>query len=286
MAERHVAALLREAFRRGGMVRSIRKAEAVVAWPRVVGPTLARFARARALRGGVLFVDVPDSETAMHLSLQRARILDAYARRLGRREVRDVRFVAGRPSPPEPVAAPPPLRDPDPEAWSELNRRLGALDLPDALAGPALAAGRALLAHHARAAEAGWRPCPHCGAPSPGDGPCDPCARARTAPAVRRAAETLSVRPEADTPSLSEEERAVARDLAIEALDARIHEALPQVLADPGLRPQLAAAVRSRTALAEGVPGASVTVERVARAHPAAARVLAGTLPSEPDEDR
>ncbi|MEX2501055.1 MAG: DUF721 domain-containing protein [Trueperaceae bacterium] len=280
MAERHVAGLIAEAFRRGGMLRAVRKAEAVVAWPHVVGPEVARFARARALRSGVLFVDVPDSETAMHLALQRARFLDAYERHLGRREVRDIRFAAGRPVTSEPAPAPPSPQEPDPDAWADLNRRLGALDLPEALAGPTLRAGRAFLVHRERAKRAGWRPCPHCGALSPDDGPCDACLRHRSAPAVQRAARTLSLRPDQATPLLSDEERKVAEDLACEALDERMLEALPQVVATPALRPQLAAAARNRLALALGIAPSEVGSEHLERLDPRIGRVLAGTLPA------
>jgi hypothetical protein len=289
MAERHVGELIGEVFRRGGMVRSVRKAEAVIAWPRVAGPELARFSRARALRGGVLFVDVSDSETAMHLSMQRARFLAAYERRLGRREVKDIRFVAGRPAPePAPAEAPPPA-EPDPDEWRAVARRLGELDLPQALAEPTLAAARAMLAHRRRARAAGWTPCPHCGALSPDPGPCDACRRHRAAPAVRAHAEALTVDPAAQAAALGEEERAVARALAVEALDARLAELLPQVLASPALRPQLARAARHRLALAEGRPVGDVEEAETARLDPRIARALGrwgGADPSEggPDE--
>ncbi len=274
MAERPVGELIAEVFRRGGMVRAVRKAEAVVAWPRIAGPELARFARARALRGGVLFVDVPDSETAMHLSLQRARFLEAYARRFGGGTVRDIRFSAGRPVDTPVPDAPPPPSEPDPEEWTLLRRRLGELELPAPLAGPALAAGRAMLAHRSRARQAGWTPCPHCGALSPEPGPCDACRRHRDAPPVRAAARVLTFDPGAPTPALSEEERAVAAALAVEELDARMAELLPQVLATPELRPQLELAARHRLALAEGREPTDVGDADVARLDPRIARAL------------
>lgn len=284
MAEKHVRDVLAEVFRRGGMVRSLRRAEAVVAWPRVAGAELARFSRARALRNGVLFVDVPDSETAMHLSLQRARFLDAYERRFGRREVRDIRFAAGRP------AAPPSdgrdghdghdghgaatATEPDPGEWSDLARRLGELDLPERLAGPALEAARAMLAHRRRAREAGWTPCPHCGALSPEPGPCDACRRHRTDPGVRAASRALTVDPTVATPTLTDEQRTVAVALAVEALDARLLELLPHVLASPELRPQLGRAARNRAALEAGLPPDRVGPAELDRLDPRIGRVL------------
>lgn len=251
MAERHVGELIGEVFRRGGMVRAVRRAEAVVAWPRIVGPELARFAQARALKNGVLFVDVPDSETAMHLSWQRARILDAYERQLGRREVRDVRFAAGRPVPAADAPPPPASAEPDPAEWRALTSALAPLELPPSLAGPALEAARAMLRHRRRAREAGWTPCPHCGALTADAGPCGACARLRRAPRVHVLAERLAVDPQSSHPGATDDELVVARGLAVERLDARIAELLPQVLASPELRPQLERAARIRIALAE-----------------------------------
>ena len=274
MPERHVRDVIGEFFRRGGMLRSVRRAEAVVAWPRIVGAELARFAQARALRSGVLLVDVSDSETAMHLSLQRARFLDAYERYLGRREVRDIRFAAGRRAPPPAASPPQPPRDPDPQAWSALAAELGALDLPAELAGPALAAARAMLTHRRRAREAGWTPCPHCGALSPDPGPCEACRRYRADPGVRFAAERLVTDPDAATPELSDDERVVARALAVEALDARLLELLPQVLAAPALKPQLAQAARHRVALDQGRPTCDIDDADLDRLDPRIARVL------------
>ena len=274
MPERHVRDVIGEFFRRGGMLRSVRRAEAVVAWPRIVGAELARFAQARALRSGVLLVDVSDSETAMHLSLQRARFLDAYERYLGRREVRDIRFAAGRRAPPPAASPPQPPRDPDPQAWSALAAELGALDLPAELARPALAAARAMLTHRRRAREAGWTPCPHCGALSPDPGPCEACRRYRADPGVRFAAERLVTDPDAATPELSDDERVVARALAVEALDARLLELLPQVLAAPELKPQLAQAARHRVALDQGRPTCDIDDADLDRLDPRIARVL------------
>jgi predicted nucleic acid-binding Zn ribbon protein len=274
MAERHVGEVIGEFFRRGGMLRAVRRAEAVVAWPRIVGPELARFAQARALKDGVLFVDVPDSETAMHLSLQRARILEAYERWLGRREVRDVRFAAGRPAPPDRAPRPPELPEPDPAEWRALSAALAPLDLPPSVAGPALEAARAMLRHRRRAREAGWTPCPHCGALTADPGPCPACGRLREAPRVRRMARRLTVDPEALLPDASDDERTVARALAVERLDERVAELLPQVLASPELRPQLERAARIRIALAEERALATIDDADLERYDARVARVL------------
>lgn len=274
MAERHVTEWIGELFRRGGMVRAVRRAEAVVAWPAVVGPELARFARARAIKNGVLFVDVPDSETAMHLSLQRPRILDAYERHLGRREVRDVRFAAGRPAPPEAPAPPPEPADPDPDEWRALTRSLAPLDLPPSVAGPALDAARAMLRHRRWAREAGWTACPTCGVLTPDEGPCAACARLREAPRVRAMADRWAVDPDRAPEDASDDEARVARTLAAEALDRRIAELLPQVLASPELRPQLERAAHNRVAVSEERPVAAVNDDDLRRLDARVARVL------------
>ncbi len=288
MAE-HVANVVAKFFARGGRTRAYRRAAAVVAWPEIVGATLARFAVARSVRDRTLFVDVSDSETAMHLSLQRPRFLRAYAERFGPGVIQDVRFVAGRPAdrapggppPPEPSgsagsagddAAPPAPVDADER--ERLLASLGRLELPEAVATPALEAGEAWLRHRARAEAAGWTPCPHCGALSPDPGPCDACRRYRAAPAVRRAAERLRVDPAAATPDLSEDERRVAAALAVEALDEALLGLLPQVLASPALAPQLREAATVRLALSEDKPREAVDAADVDRLDARVARAL------------
>ncbi|MDZ7800252.1 MAG: DciA family protein [Trueperaceae bacterium] len=274
MPEKHVRDLISEVFRRGGMRRAVRRAEAVLAWPRIVGAKMARFTTARALEGGVLFVDVPDSETAMHLSLQREQFLEAYRERFGQRDVRDIRFRAGRPSAAEAPPAPPAPPAVDEAESSALERELGRLDLPDGVAGPTLAAAHAMLRHRVRARADGWTPCPHCGALSPGTQPCDACRRHRAAPRVVRAAEGLALDPTLAMGAFGDDERAVARDLAVERLDARMLELLPEVLASPRLAPQLAAAARNRVALARGCDPFDVNLDDVGGLDPRVARAL------------
>ena len=243
----HVRDVLAEIFRRGGMKRAVRRAEAVLLWPQAVGPELARFSEAKTLRDGVLIVEVPDSETAMHLTLQRERFLRSYRDRLGVRELREIRFVVGRPAyrgvgRPEAPAQP----EPDPHEFERLARALGALDLPDEVAGAAFDAGKAWLGHRARLAAQGHEPCPLCGAMTPHDDMCDTCRRYRGEPRVMAAAARLVMDPAAPTPQLSDDERAVARWLARRSIDEMLLELLPQVIAEPALRNQLEqVAVRS-----------------------------------------
>jgi hypothetical protein len=265
--ERHVADVIREAFRRGGLIRGVRRAEAVLQWAQVVGPEVARFSSAVGLTGGVLIVDVPDPETAMHLGMQRHHILAAYRDRLGSGAVRDVRFRVGRAEPDDdpPTPAAPDV-PPDPESVAALARAMHALDA--SVAGPAMRAGKALLTLHARRRAAGWRSCAVCGVPcEPDPGSSDPwcpvCTRHANAPRVQRAVERLTVHPDDPCDALTADERAVAALLALTRLRAAAVELLPQVLGEPTLLPQLEQLARATAALHHGLALASVTDEHV-----------------------
>lgn len=246
----HVSELLAEVFRRGGMKRSLKRAQAVLLWPQVAGRQLAAFTRARNLVDGVLFIDVPDSETAMHLTLQRKRFLDVFQGKFGAREVRDIRFQTGR----QVETAERPLEEAtpvtvDPEDLSKLSRALGELELPEEVAQPAWRAAQSMLAYRARRRAEGWTNCPTCDALTPEPGLCSTCGRYAEDHQVIAAARQLSVTPVVDTPHLSEDERAVAEMLALQELDATLRELLPQAIADPERRSQLEAAARSYLAL-------------------------------------
>jgi hypothetical protein len=282
-SERSLAELVQEVFRRGGLVRGVRRAEAVLLWPSVVGREVARFATAVGLRNGTLLVEVPDPETALHLGMQRHHVLAAYRERLGAGAVRELRFRVGRPAqaPTPPPAAPePPV---DPEAVAALARGLSGLD---DLAGPALRAGKALLTLRARRLASGWRPCPVCGALSeptdPGaarsaavagleargftidlGGWCSTCRRHAGTPRVQRGAERLSVAPGDACSFLTDDERAVAVALALARLARVALELLPQALGDPTVRPQLNHVAHAAAALRHGLRVEDVTPEHL-----------------------
>ncbi len=268
MRERHVASWIDAALRRGGWVRGVRRAEAVLAWPRIVGADVARFATAVAFQNGTLIVEVADAETAMHLGLQRHRILEAYRSRLAEPAVRDLRFRVGRVAPPEPPQPPPePAADP-----AELRRlEQAAVGLPDDLVMAAAATGRALAMLRARRRAAGWCPCDVCGGltePAPeaigrtaggnsrgatgAQARCATCRRQATLPKVVDAAERLSVVPTVRTPALTDDERRVALWLARGRIRAMIQDLLPRALADDATLGALEAAVRCAVALHRG----------------------------------
>lgn len=231
-----VAEVLGAVFSRSGIKRQIKRAEAVLLWPQVVGSEVAQFTLARSLQDGVLLVEVADSETAMHLSFTRQKFLDVYRAKFGIKEVQDIRFRVGRVA--EATSAPTLQTEvtADPKALAALARQLGALNLPDALAQPAIKAAKAMLAYRARRQAEGWRPCPICEALSPDGTLCSTCLRYSATSPVREAAQLLAAQPHGATPLLSAEERAVACYLARRLLEELLLKLLPQVLADSAQR--------------------------------------------------
>lgn len=300
MHERHVSELIAEVFRRAGMKRGVRRAAAVLLWRKLVGPELASFSTAVALRDGVLYVNVSDSETAMHLSMERHRFLAAYRDRYGVTDVREIRFQVGRLGDDEERgeerAA---LPEPDPREVERLRRDLSALGLPDDVLDAALLTGRSLLALQAARRELGWVPCPTCGALH--DGPvrpespretamraagqedhdvslqralCQPCSRYAREGRVVAAAGKLRTSPMADVPGLAEEERAVAAYLARRSLDAAIASLLPAAIEDKRLALQLGGVARCRLALEHGRRPDTFTLDDVRELDPRVAAVL------------
>lgn len=292
--------LLAELFRRKGMRRSLKRAEAVLLWPRVVGRDVARFSVARGFADGVLYVDVTDSETAMHLSLQRQRFLAVYHDTYGLHEVKDVRFQAGRVTgdaddgEEEPGGAP----SPDPAEVASLESAVAAASLPDDVAAVARGAARALAAHWARQRAAGHTACPTCGALHDGvltglaprdrrlaelgrdsEGLrdrelCPSCRRAAREPRVVAAARRLALDPSEPHPELAPEEAAVARRLATLYLEDTVTDLLPRVVSDPALRPHLERAARCLAALRTGKGEGDLTDDDLRLLDERVARVL------------
>ncbi len=243
-ASRGVSDLLAEVFKKGGLKRGVKRAEAVLLWPQVVGAKVARFTEAKTLQDGVLYVEVQDSETAMHLSFQRQKFVNVYAAKFGVRDVKDVRFRTGR----RPLLeeSPPPKKTvpPNPRALAELSRAVAQAELSDELTQRAMGAAKAMLSWRAEREAEGWRSCDVCGGLTPKPGLCVTCARYAEFPKVRTAGRALAVAPGQATPLLSEDERTVAVFQARAYLAEKVQELLPQVLADPTYRPHLEFAAR------------------------------------------
>lgn len=288
MAEKHVSEFFAEVFRKAGMKRSMKRAEAVVLWPRVVGADVARFTTARALREGVLYVDVTDSETAMHLSMQRSRFLAEYRSTYGVTDVREVRFQVGRVAQPQPVNLDqqevPPLDKVEPHDLARLASNLYSLNLPEDVAQLALRAGQRLLALQAARRAQGWTPCPTCGALHDGNVRpltpreetlrqagrreeraelarqlCAACARYAQEGRVRSAAARLQHEPMAQHPDLTDDEVAVAQHLAMRHLDERLMELMPAAALDSKAVATLEQVARCRVALSSNVAPEHVT---------------------------
>ena len=274
---RRAGDLLTELFRRKGMGRPMRRAEVVLLWPRVVGREVAKFSSARAFSNGVLIVDVTDSETAMHLSMQRQRFIAVYHETYGLREVKDVRFQAGRvaaePEPQPGSAVDEPAAGPELEP---LERAVEEAAMPEDVAQAARGAARSLAVHWARRRAEGHLPCPTCGAlhdgalqePLPRERRmaetgrtnatlrdrelCPSCRRAAAEPRVVAAARRLALSPGEPVEDLSPDERQVARRSARIYLEETMNDLLPRAVADPSVRSHLEQAARCLASLVSG----------------------------------
>jgi len=286
-------------FGRSGMKRRLKRAEAVILWPQVVGD-VARFSEAKRLQDGVLIVEVTDSETAMHLSHQRHRFIDAYQRRFGVSDLKDIRFRVGKPQAANTAATTqptttqpintPPGAAPDPKALASLAKHINA-QLPDNLAGPALQAAKAMLRAQATRAAQGAPTCTICGVitqldpnqldpnqldpTSPQEmALCRACRRYLEHPLVIRASRTIAVNPDKPTPELSDDERTAALWQAEKLLRERIDALVPHVLAEPDQRVVLETAVRCYLALHLKKPTAQVTETDFVNLEPRLQRLL------------
>lgn len=271
---RDVSDLLAEVFKKGGLKRGVRRAEAVLLWPQVVGAKVAKFTEAKTLQDGVLFVEVPDSETAMHLSFQRQKFVNVYTAKFGVRDVKDVRFRTGRRPLLEPTVPPKVTVQPDPKALAELSRTVSRAELSDELTRSAMQAAKAMLTWRAAREADGWVPCSVCAALTPARGFCNTCARYAEFPKVRSASRALAVAPEQPTPLLSDDERAVAVYQAKTYLTEKLQELLPQVLADPAYKPHLEFAARCYLAHLLDKPLADVSETDLSRLDARVARAL------------
>lgn len=252
-----VSDILADVFSKSGIKRGMKRAEAVLMWRHVVGPDVAKFSTAKTLQDGILYVEVPDSETSMHLTLQRQKFLDVYKVKFKVQDIYDIRFRVGRiESNTEKQKPKETVIHVDPKALAQLTRSLS--NLPETLAQPTMQAARSMLAHRERKLAEGWQACKLCGALSEKD-ICDACERYKTETKVIRASESMMERPLEETPFLSSEERAVAIYLAQEKLKERIAEMLPFVLADPKYKIELEKTSRAYLSLRLGKPLEALT---------------------------
>lgn len=271
MANNHVSDILAEVFKRGGMKRAVRRAEAVLLWQQVVGPEVAKFTEAKSLQDGVLYVEVTDSETSMHLMLQRQRFLDVYRGKFQVKDVREIRFRVGRPRQQKSPEKPAPPAQVDSAELARFAKTLG--NLPEGLSSPTMQAAKAMLSYRERKKAEGWEPCSLCGALTDLSEICITCRRYSENGLVRKASERLAMNSLEPTPLLSDDERAVAVHLAKVYLMNKLRELLPHVLADPTYKSELESVARCYVAHELGKPVEDVKDEdlnllenRVARA--------------------
>ena len=150
--------LLARSLDKGRLSGGIQRARAILVWPDVVGPDLARLTRARSLQGGTLVIEARDSVLANFLTLQRPLFLERLNVRLGERPVTELRFVVGQIEAPREERPPAPLPAPDARRAAELVSEVG-----EDLRPVALRAAEAITRARKWRETQGWRPCPSCG---------------------------------------------------------------------------------------------------------------------------
>lgn len=187
---RSVSELLGATLGAARLAKGVQRARAILAWPQAVGPEIARMTRPRSQQGGTLFVEVRDSATAHHLTLQRHHFLKSLNALLGEERVTEIRFSVGSVRAPAPAPRLSPLPAPDRARAQALVRNVDG-DLKDVALRAAEAITRARKWREAQ----GWRPCPVCGEASR-EQPCRACALTLEDPNVRRAARALTRTPE------------------------------------------------------------------------------------------
>lgn len=78
-----------------GISARIEQEKALIYWKEAVGETVARRAKAKSFKGGILFVTVQDSVWMQELSLLKEKIIDKLNSILGKSIVKDLVFKIG-----------------------------------------------------------------------------------------------------------------------------------------------------------------------------------------------
>ncbi|ADV67812.1 DUF721 domain-containing protein [Deinococcus maricopensis] len=217
---RNMSALLQQTLGKHRLARGVGRARAILAWPGVVGPELARLTRARSQHGPVLYVEARDHVLANFLTMQRMMFLERLQAALGDESVTELRFTVGTIHH-KPAAPPPePLPAPDREA----ARRMASATQGSDLHRVTLKAAEAVTRARRWRERQGYRPCPICGEPTP-EHPCKACQVTLQNPVVRRAAHTLTRDPDRYphlVTSLTESGADAARYLALGTLQEQL----------------------------------------------------------------
>ncbi|ANE43376.1 DUF721 domain-containing protein [Deinococcus puniceus] len=203
------------------IAKGVQRARAILAWPQAVGPEIAKLTRPRSQQGSTLFVEVRDSATAHHLSMQRHHFLKALNALLGDHPINEIRFSVGtiRSTTKAAAPTPAPLPAPDLERAQALVKGIDGELLP-----AALRAAEAITRARKWREQQGWRPCPVCNEASK-EQPCRACTLSLEDPNVKRAAKLLMRLPER-LPTLSgplgDSGMNAARTLALEELKSQL----------------------------------------------------------------
>ena len=90
-----LSGILDEVLRRTDVAEAAHEARAVMLWPEIVGPQMARASEAVKVQAGTLVVVTRSSSWSQEFSFQKETILRKYRERLGRGVVKDLRFTVG-----------------------------------------------------------------------------------------------------------------------------------------------------------------------------------------------
>ncbi|GAA0511759.1 DUF721 domain-containing protein [Deinococcus depolymerans] len=205
------------------IARGIERARAILLWPQAVGPEIARLTRPRTQQGGTLFVEVRDSATAHHLSMQRHHFMKALNALMPDQPISEIRFSVGTVKGPVAAPTPAPLPAPDRARARQLVEGVQSERSPE-LRGAALRAAEAITRARKWREEQGWRPCPVCGEASR-EQPCRACTLTLDDPNVRRAARLLQRWPEKLPDlhgTLGDSGAGAARFLALQQLEGQL----------------------------------------------------------------
>lgn len=281
------ATLLERLFARQGLKRGMRDARVVQAWRRAVGPEAARLSEARRFSRGTLLVDVADSETAMHLAMQRRRFIDAINDVLGWEAVKEIRFAArGLVTPAEtPVSAEEPkFGKPNPVDVYEASRLTG----PAVQAGGLEAVKRAAAAFAAREREAqaaGWSRCMYCETVVAEGQSCVTCRRYEHDPRVQQIAARWAEGDSMTTMVLTDDEMRVARILAAEKILQQIELELPIALTDRQVASAVVRSLKRRAALLLNISAVDVDDRMLRSVLPDRLNPVIARLPADTSED-
>ena len=215
-----MGALLQQTLGKHRLARGVGRARAILAWPGVVGPELARLTRARSQSGTVLYVEARDHVLANFLTMQRPMFLERLQKALGDESVTELRFTVGTIH--QKAAAPPP--EPLPAPDRDAARRMASATQGSDLHSAALKAAEAVTRARRWRERQGYRPCPICAEPTP-DHPCKACLVTLENPVIRRAAHTLARDPDRYpylVGSLTESGADAARYLALGTLSEQL----------------------------------------------------------------